>query len=104
MNVVGFYPLWNMRKSEITKLKEQFASKGFRYVATARSVDNLKLILQEQDIKVIAIKDFHANWSPLDKLRLVMTVGSRKWYHVETEDIRLLDEIREELMWEQQMK
>lgn len=100
IKAVGFYPLFNMRRSEILEVKEQFAVRGFRYVATARSVDELKSILQEQDIKVIAIKDFNENWNNGEKLRLVMSVGQRKWFHVHTEDFGLLHQIKEEIEWE----
>ncbi|MFH5183106.1 hypothetical protein ACHHV8_11030 [Paenibacillus sp. TAB 01] len=100
IKAVGFYPLFNMRRHEILEVKEQFAARGFRYVGTARGVDELKSILQEQDIKVIAIKDFNANWNNVEKLRLVMAVGQRKWFHVHLEDFNILNNIKEEIEWE----
>jgi|GEM_PF-4877482 len=103
MKVVGFFPLFNMRKTEITALKEMFATKGFRYVATARSVDELKLILQQQDIQLIAIKDFNGKWNAADKLRFVMAISGLKWFHIDTEDIALLDDIKVEIMSKQQL-
>ncbi|WP_145410153.1 hypothetical protein [Paenibacillus xylanexedens] len=105
IKAIGFYPLFNMRKHEILEVKEQFAARGFRYVATARSVNELKEVLAKEDIKIIAIKDFNANWDNVERLRLVMSIGQlRKWFHVDLEDFRLLDQIKEEIEWEQQQE
>lgn len=97
MKVVGYFPHIHIQSKDILLIRNSFVKHGFDYIGTARFMPELKQLIQQGGVTVLASGNFNEIGTMHHRLQLMMMLSKYgiQYFDIEVNDIQNILHLRE---------